>query len=316
MEKFDIKEFLRGALTAPEKGDTVEYFNLKARVSGNVLTNAQRNIPSPGYTYEADVTEFWEEFQKLKKECGYHLTFNTVMMKVLAEGLKVAPRLNAHLEYNHTASCGRLIVKKHIDVAMPIILESGETFPVKVRAIEGKSLKEIAEQIDEIMYRVTKTDFNGVLFDTISQRMVGFVLKGKLWSSFRQISTGVIGKYKVSKVTAMFEKKVKHEDSLGINDLNEGTVCLTNWGPLYKEMNGLVTYTPLLYPQVFLMAVGNMRDKEEVFRNEKGEIDLRAKKVLPITLIFDHRIGGFNDVMPFLRKVDEIFANPEILREW
>ena len=122
----DIKEFIRGALTAPEEGDTVEYFNLKARVSGNVLTNAQRNIPSPGYTYEADVTKFWEEFQKLKKECGYHLTFNTVMMRVLAEGLKAAPRLNAHLEYNHTASCGRLIVKKHIDVAMPIILESGE----------------------------------------------------------------------------------------------------------------------------------------------------------------------------------------------
>ena len=94
----DIKEFLRGALTAPEKGDTVEYFNLKARVSGNVLTNAQRNIPSPGYTYEADITKFWEEFQNLKENCGYHLTFNTVMMKVLAEGLKAAPRLNAHLE--------------------------------------------------------------------------------------------------------------------------------------------------------------------------------------------------------------------------
>ena len=87
----DIKEFLRGALTAPEKGDTVEYFNLKARVSGNVLTNAQRNIPSPGYTYEADITKFWEEFQNLKENCGYHLTFNTVMMKVLQKVSRLPP---------------------------------------------------------------------------------------------------------------------------------------------------------------------------------------------------------------------------------
>ena len=42
----DFKEYMRGALTAPEKGDTVEYFNLKARVSGNVLTNAQLEMPA------------------------------------------------------------------------------------------------------------------------------------------------------------------------------------------------------------------------------------------------------------------------------
>lgn len=312
----DVKEFIRGALTAPEKGDKVEYFNLKGRVSGNVLTNAQRNIPSPGYTYEADATKFWEEFQNLKKNCDYHLTFNTVMMKVLAEGLKVAPRLNAHLEYNHTASCGRLIVKEHINVAMPIILESGETFPVNVRGIENKSLKEIAAQIDEMMYKVSVTNFDSVLFDTIAQRMVGFILKGKLWSSFRQMTTGYFGKYKVGRIGDLFKPVERHEDSLGINDVNEGTVCLTNWGPLYNGLDGLVTYTPLLYPQVFLMAVGNMREREYAFKNEKGEVDLATKKVLPITLMFDHRIGGFNDVMPFIKKLDEIFANPEIIREW
>ena len=81
----DIKEFLRGALAAPEKGDTIEYFNLKARVSGNVLTNSQRNIPSPGYTYEADVTKFWEEFQKLKKECGYHLPDLTLTLNITTQ---------------------------------------------------------------------------------------------------------------------------------------------------------------------------------------------------------------------------------------
>ena len=117
----DIKKFLNGALGRPEKGDTVEYFNLKSRVSGYILTKAQQNSPTAGYNYEADITRFWEEFQKLKESCGYSLSFNTIMMKVLVEGLKVAPKLNAHIKFNTTSSCGTLVMKKHIDVAMTVV---------------------------------------------------------------------------------------------------------------------------------------------------------------------------------------------------
>ena len=101
-----------------------------------------------------------------------------------------------------------------------------------------------------------------------------------------------------------------------MNDLNEGTVCMTNWGVLYEGLSGNVTYTPLLYPQVFLMAIGVVRDRDYAFKNEEGVVDIGTKKYLPITLMFDHRIGGFNDVMPFIKKLDEIFENPEIIKEW
>ena len=33
----------------------------------------------------------WEEFQNLKDTCCYHISFNTIMLKVLTEGLKEAP---------------------------------------------------------------------------------------------------------------------------------------------------------------------------------------------------------------------------------
>ena len=48
----------------------------------------------------------------------------------------------------------------------------------------------------------------------------------------------------------------------------------------------------------------------------KGKVDIETKKMLPINLVFDHRIGAFNDTMPFVRKLEEIFANPEVIREW
>jgi pyruvate dehydrogenase E2 component (dihydrolipoamide acetyltransferase) len=64
------------------------------------------------------------------------------------------------------------------------------------------------------------------------------------------------------------------------------------------------------------MAIGVVRDRDYAFKNEEGVVDIGTKKYLPITLMFDHRIGGFNDVMPFIKKLDEIFENPEIIKEW
>ncbi len=311
-----FKYYLQRALAAPEEGDSLEYFNLKARVSGNVLVNAQRTIPTPTYIYEADITKFYEEYQKLKEECGYQLSFNTLMMRLLVEGLKVAPRLNAHLEYNHTASCGRLIIKKHIDVAMPIFMDGGVTFPVKVRAIEDKSLLEISDQIADIMRRLEKTDVDQLLFDLIQQRMLGFVLKGKVVSTVAQIASGFFGKYSVTSVKDLFKKKVRDPESLSMYDFNEGTVCFTNTGTLSRDLTGHISYGPLLYPQVFLFGISNIKDVEYPFKNEKGEVDLATKKMLPMTFAFDHRLGGFGDVIPLIQKFEEIFANPEVIREW
>ncbi len=312
----DLKKYLAGALTKPSSEDKIEYFKIKGRTSSNVLSNAQKTIPAGGYNYEADITKFWNEYHDLKKECGYNLMFNTLMIKVLAEGLKVAPRLNAHMKYNHTASCGKLIIKKHIDVAVPLLLDTDETFPVKVRNVEERTLRETQEEFDRLMATLKTTDVDRVLFDVILQRIIGFILQGKLISTAAQVATGYVGKYKVAKLSGLFEHAPHNETSLQIDDLNEGTVCLTNLGSLYHGLTGNVTYAPILYPQVFIMAMGAVQDREYVYKNDKGEIEIGVKKILPINLMFDHRIGGFADVVPFIKKLDEIFDKPEVIREW
>ncbi len=312
----DFKKFINGALNRPEKGDKTEIFGLRNRISGYILTKAQQNMPTVGYNYEADITKLWEEFQKLKETCGYQLSFNTLMMRVLVEGLKAAPRLNSHIDFNTTSSCGQLIVKEHIDVAMPVLTESGDTFPVKVRHTENKTLKELSEQISELLERLKKTDVDKVMFDVVTQRTIGLLLNGAIIPTVAQTVTGYVGKHKVAKFKDLFNPPPRDGSVLVMDELNEGSVCLTNWGVLYDGLNGNVTYTPLLYPQVFLMAMGVVQDRDYAFRNEKGEVDLGTKKILPINLMFDHRIGAFNDVMPFIKKLDEIFQNPEVIKEW
>lgn len=311
-----FKNFINASLNKPLPEDKVEYFNLKSRVSGYILTKAQRNSPTCGYNYEADITNLWKEFENLKENCGYELSFNTLMMRILVEGLKAAPKLNSHIEFNTTSSCGTLIMKKHIDVAMPVLLDNGETFPVKVREVENKTLKELSGQITELLERLKNTNVDKVMFDVITQRTVGLLLKGDIKSTIAQTFTGYVGKHKVAKLKGLFHPAPRDGSMLFMNELNEGSVCMTNWGVLYDGLNGNVTYTPLLYPQVFLFALGVVKDTDYAFRNDKGEVDIATKKTLPITLMFDHRIGAFNDVMPFIKKLDEIFQNPSIINEW
>ena len=311
-----FKEFLKATLNKPLPEDKVKYFGLRSRVSGYILTKAQQNSPTCGYNYEADITKFWEEFQELKENCGYELSFNTLMMRVLVEGLKAAPILNSHIEFNTTSSCGTIITKKHIDVAMPVLLKNGETFTIKVRETEDKSLKELSAQIKDLFERLKSTDIDKVMFDVITKKTIGLLLKGDVKATIAQTFTGYVGKHKVAKLDGRLKPAPRDGSMLFTEELDEGSVCMTNWGLLYNGLNGNVTYTPLLYPQVFLFTKGVVKDSEYAFRNEKGEVDIATKKTLPITLMFDHRIGAFNDVMPFIKKLDEIFQNPEIIKKW
>ena len=78
----------------------------------------------------------------------------------------------------------------------------------------------------------------------------------------------------------------------------------------------LLTFIPPMYPQAFLFATGRVKDVEYVVKDENGQLDLRTKKVLPVTLIFDHKIGGAHDIIPFIKKLDEITESPATIRTW
>lgn len=318
-----FKEYIKKASLAPEEGDIIEYMTIRDRLTSNVLVNSQRDIAGTSCSYELDVTKLYEEFRQLKSECDYKLTFNTLMIKILVEGLKTAPRLNAHIEYNHRSTSGRIIIKKHIDVSMAVLLENGETFLVKLPQLENKSLSETAVQIEETKRKLLNTNLKRVMFKVGGQRMLGLASKGKLISTFSQFFSAYFGKGKIAKLSKLFKKKYrtvntssKPYDGLRVDDFTEGTVCYTNWGTLYDKLDVNITYIPPMYPQVFLFATGRVTEKEYVTKDENGNLILKTKKVLPTTLIFDHKIGGANDIIPFIKKLDEISENPKIIRTW
>lgn len=318
-----FKEYIKKASLAPEEGDIIEYMTIRDRLTSNVLVNSQREIPGTACSYEADVTALYDEFLKLREKCGYRLTFNTLMIKILVEGLKAAPRLNAHFEYNHRSTSGRLIIKKHIDVAIAVCLDSGETFQIKAKHLEEKNLEQTAFEVEEIKRKLLNTNLKRVMFKVGGQRMLGLASKGHIGSTFAQFRSAYFGKAKIAKFSKLFRKKYrttstsdKPYDGLHADDFTEGTVCYTNWGTLYDKLDVNITYIPPLYPQVFLFATGRIKDTEYVYKDDKGNLQLGTKKMLPLTLVFDHKIGGANDIMPFIKKLDEIFGNPKEIHNW
>lgn len=318
-----FKEYIKKASLAPEEGDIIEYMTIRDRLTSNVLVNSQREIPGTACSYEADVTALYDEFLKLREKCGYKLTFNTLMVKILVEGLKAAPRLNAHFEYNHKSTSGRLIIKKHIDVAIAVCLDSGETFQIKAKHLEEKNLEQTAFEVEEIKRKLLNTNLKRVMFKVGGQRMLGLASKGQIGSTFAQFRSAYFGKAKIAKFSKLFRKKYrttstsdKPYDGLHADDFTEGTVCYTNWGTLYDKLDVNITYIPPLYPQVFLFATGRIKDTEYVYKDDKGNLQLGTKKMLPLTLVFDHKIGGANDIMPFIKKLDEIFGNPKEIHNW
>ncbi|MBQ9945134.1 MAG: 2-oxo acid dehydrogenase subunit E2 [Clostridia bacterium] len=318
-----FKDYIKKAALAPEEGDRIEYMTIRDRLTSNVLVNSQRDIPGTSCTYEADVTKLLEEFNKLKQNCGYKLTFNTMLLKILTECLKAAPRLNAHFEYNHRATSGRLIIKKHIDVSVAVCLDSGETFQIKAKHLEEKNLQETAFEMEEIKRKLLNTNLKRVMFKVGGQRMLGLASKGKIISTVSQFISAYFGKGKIAKFSKLFKKKYrtvntskKPYDGLYADDFTEGTVCFTNWGTLYDELDVNITYIPPLYPQVFLFASGRVKDTEYYYKDSNGLLQQGTKKVLPLTMVFDHKIGGANDLIPFIKKLDEILKSPSVIHKW
>jgi pyruvate/2-oxoglutarate dehydrogenase complex dihydrolipoamide acyltransferase (E2) component len=149
--------------------------------------------------------------------------------------------------------------------------------------------------------------------------MLLLVRQGHVIQALATGLSSLIGKNRVkfapSKVRREYRKSVSPKDRLCAEDIGEGTVCISDLGSIYSG-NGFATTSPVLQPTTAVIAFGRVRDEDKVYKNENGQLDLKTVKILPITILFDHKIGGFPDIVPFLNKMDELIENPEEILNW
>ncbi|GAA0857702.1 MULTISPECIES: 2-oxo acid dehydrogenase subunit E2 [Clostridium] len=276
-----------------------EKFSVERKLISYMTTKSWQRIPHVSYMYEPDVTDFIDEFRKLKAEDDSfkNVSINSLMLKVFSEGLKFAPKLNAHISYNQSTGEGEIRTIKDINVNMPWILPNGKMMTISINNIEEMSLYEINKYIKEDLgQKISNMDSKSLsksFSDKINFNTIDSIISGE-----RKISEGNNGENK-SKLP-----------------LEIGTITISNIGSTYRDQRGAITLLDIIPPQVCVIGFGAILEKPGVYIDENGEKAIGIRKTLPICLAFDHRALDFGEIIPFMKKLDSIFENPNILKSF
>ena len=252
--------------------------------------NGWSAAPHVGYTYEPDVTGLMEVYESMREDFlakhGYRLTVNVLMLKVLAEGIKLAPRMNATIDLprdiDPTNYDGTLTPHESIDVAAPWHLPNGATLSLNMRDCGNKTLTELAAMAADLQSRAEATDF-----ESLYERMIAASLAGQV---------------------------VNVEGQLNPADMLNGTITVSNIGSICKAP-GSFNLIDVIAPQTTAIGISAIQRKPRVCVVD-GEEKICARSVMPICIAFDHRAMGFYDIVPFIDRLEQIFANPEVIRAW
>ena len=293
------------------------HFGIARKIVSNMTSESWETIPHAVVTYEPECTKFMQVVKELNKDATKEtkLTINSIMLRVIVEGLKVCPALNAHINFNRALVRGCVTEFKEINISMPMMLDTGEMMTINMHDMHKKSISEMQNAIKNAAKRANNSDMNEVMFEVSLDNTLNGLKEGKIKQTICRLIGSKTGKHKVHTLSGAAKKKyyaIPIEKRLTKHDIEQGTITVSNLGSIYREWDGICTLLEIIPPQVAAIAIGSIQDKAIVEKD--GTI--RAGKKMPLTIAFDHRALDLGDVVPFMKKLDEIFANPEMIKEW
>ncbi len=160
----DVKSFAKDIVSrsgdkAAEGGQTLPDFSkfgeireeemdsIRKRTARN-MAGSWQTIPHVFQFGKADITrmeEFRKKYSGEVEKAGGKLTVTAILLKVLAEGLKIFPKFNASLDMDN----GRIIYKKYIHIGVAVDTERGLLVPV-IRDADKKSILKLSLELGEL----------------------------------------------------------------------------------------------------------------------------------------------------------------------
>ena len=299
-----------------------EHFGIARKIVSNMTSESWETIPHATMTYEADITDLMPQYKKLNEDCTdktKKITINTIMLKILCEGLKAAPKMNTHLIFNRKLVRGCLKYYDHIDISMPLVLPTGEMMTVNMHDMGNKSLSEMTDAINDTIRRAKGSDMNEVMFEVSLDNTLNGLKEGKILQAIRRLYGSKTGKHKVKTLTGKDKKEyyaIPTTERLTKHDIEQGTTTISNLGSIYKEQKGVCALLEIIPPQTTAFAINAAQKRPTVVTDKNGNESIEIRTILPITIAIDHRALDYGDVVPFMKKLDEIFANPEVVLGW
>ncbi|MBR3817355.1 MAG: 2-oxo acid dehydrogenase subunit E2 [Clostridia bacterium] len=297
-----------------------EYYDIQRKMVASITTDSWQNIPHISYVYEPDVTELFEEYQRINRGLRPEdkITFNTVILKIITEGIKAAPVLNSHIEYNHKTAKGKITTFENIDISMPTILPDGRMMTTNLHNCQDKTIDRIAADMKELREKMENSNLNEALYTVAFNKTVDTVKKGKILQALLRIAESKLGKTKTKLLKGQAKKdyySIPESERLCDRDIEQGTITVSNIGSLYRGQRGTAALLEIIPPQVAVFCIGAVQERP-VVKEINGKKEIVIGKVLPICMAMDHRAMDFGEAVPCIQKLDEIFDNPSVIRQW
>lgn len=285
-----------------------------------MTTESWRTIPHVTYMYEPDVTELYKLYKKINegRTPETKVTFNTVMLKIITEGLKACPIMNSHMEFNRKFVTGKIDSYEDINISMPTILPNGEMMTINLRNFGNRSIENMTAYIKDVRRRAEKTNLTEAMYSVSLDNTLNTLKQGHFLRVLMKIAGANIGNCKIDHLRGRAKKeyeKIPETERLTIKDLEPGTVVISNIGSTYLQQTGAMSLLEVVPPMVSAFGIGAVQDKP-VVEEVDGKKEIVIRSILPICIAFDHRVIDFGDIVPFMKRLDEIFANPEQVLEW
>lgn len=298
-----------------------EHFGIQRKMVAAMTEESWKNIPHVTFIYEPEVSRFFDEYKKLNmgRTPEEKITFNTLMVKAITEGIKEAPVMNSHIKYNSRLVRGTVSTYENIDISMATILPSGEMMTTNCHDFDKKDLDEMTAYIKDLRKRAEQSNLNEAMYTVSFNRTIKTIKEGKIIEALLRILGAKTGKNKIHTLKGKAKKayhNISETERLGDKDIEQGTITISNIGSLDLSQRGAVALLEIVPPQVCAIAIGAVQKRAVVKENKYGKDEVVSGKVLPICIAFDHRAMDFGDIVPFTKKLDEIFANPEIIHSW
>lgn len=190
---------------------------------------------------------------------------------------------------------------------------------VNMHDMGNKSLSQMTEAINDTIRRAKNSDMNEVMFEVSLDNTLQGLKKGKVLQAIRRLYGSKTGKHKVKTLTGKAKKdyySIPATERLTKHDIEQGTTTISNLGSIYREHKGACALLEIIPPQTTAFAIDSIQKRPTVITNSEGKDEIAIRMILPITIAIDHRALDYGDVVPFMRKLDEIFADVTIIDDW
>lgn len=291
-------------------------FSIHRRVVANKTVEGWESTPHVSILVDLDVTELLPCIRRAAQHpdfAGVRVTVNSVMLKIIAKGMKHSPEMNAHIQYDTSTSIGSMMVSDDVHIATPMLGRDKRMVTPVLKHVNRKSLRQVCLDMEDTKRRVKNTDTDCLLYRAALDDTFVRLRKGQWWNVAKRLSANLVGRARLSSPTnaqlrdydrASAIEQIMPEELVG------ATTLVSNIGSALPEVRARFGLLEIIPPQTTAIGLAVIRKQPLVITREDGGTEIAVRDVLPMSVCFDHRAMDFEHSAGFLREITRLSACP------